>query len=190
MRLLYIVLSLLFYGSFISCKKQKDDTCPNNSPWYQQGVHLTFVSTMPGLADNIQFYVTRVNGSRVVSIDDVGAFAPVGYLQICGKKVYKASTQEYTDLQLLYDLDGNMGDKWVVETEAFGTKTIETVTLKEKNVSVTVPYDTFNTTLLEIIGQRDYPYSYYFYVTEDHGPIRLTGRRGVDINLELLNRNF
>ncbi len=104
--------------------------------------------------------------------------------------MYKASTQEYTDLQLLYDLNGNIGDKWIVETEAFGTKTVETVTLKEKNVSVTVPYGTFNTTLLEIIGARNYPYSYYFYVTEDHGPIRLTGQRGLDINLELINRNF
>lgn len=189
MRPLHIVLAILFFCFFTSCQKDKDN-CRNTSPWYQKDVHLTFLSTQPGLTDYIEFYVTRINKSRVRSIDNVGVFAPAGYLQLCGKKVFKANTQEYKNTQLFYDLDGNIGDKWVVNTEVYGRKITETITLKAKNISVTAPYGTFNTSVFEIIGETDYPYNYDLYVTDDHGPVKLTGWCGMEVNLELLSRNF
>lgn len=184
-----IALAFLFLCCLASCKKE--DNCINKSPWYQNDVKLTYRNAEPGMADNIHFFVTRVDKSKVITIDDIGVFAPVGAIEICGSKLYKASTQEYKDIQLYYDLNANVGDKWVVKTDYFGTSVTEAVTLKAKNVSITVPYGTFNVTEFEIDVETGYPFRYKFYVTDDHGPIKLTGN-GTDsaVNLELQERNF
>ncbi len=191
MRNLYLLAMLCFF-SLSSCKKKEVlDDCLNTSPWYQKDVKLVFKSNLPGLADNVNYFVKEVNKSRVQVIDDIGIFVPIGHLRICDKKLYKASSLQYTDEQVFYDLNGSVGDKWIVETEEVSNRIVETITLKEKNVSLSVPNGTFETTIFLLEGFRNYPYSMKLYVTNDHGPVKLAGRSAdLEFDLELSDRNF
>ncbi|HRO45660.1 hypothetical protein [Agriterribacter sp.] len=161
----------------ISCKK--DDTNCNNSPWYQDGVRLAYKNDRQLIGvDSIRVFVKKIARNKVRSMSDVGFSEPEGYLEICGNKVYKASSEQFSDSQLLYDLNGNIGDKWTVETtQEWGRKVVNIVTLKEKSVSVTVPYGTFSTTMFEM--ETSFDGNFYqtakVYITEDHGPVKLDG---------------
>lgn len=186
-RLLLTYLIIVTFG--FSCNK--DDAGCNNSPWYQDGVRLAYKNDRQLIGvDSVRLFIKKTIQSRVRSMSDIGFFEPEGYLEICGDKMYKASSEKFNDKQLFYDLKGNIGDQWTVETtEEGGRKTVEIVTLKQKLVSVTVPYGTFTTTLFEI--ETKYDGSSYqiakVYITADHGPVKLDGTVAY---YELGNRNF
>ena len=187
-RILLGCLMILSLGT--SCKK--DSTGCNNSPWYQDGVRLAFKNDRQLIGvDSIRVFVKKITRNKVRSMSDVGFSEPEGYLEICGGKMYKASSEKFNDSQLLYDLNGNIGDKWTVETtqEASGRKVVNLVTLKEKSVPVTVPYGTFNTTIFEMETRLDGSFyqSAKVYITDDHGPVKLDGTIAY---YELGKRNF
>lgn len=173
----------------VSCKKE-EDKC-NNSPWYKDGVRIAYKNNKQLIGvDSIRVFVKKLGTNRVRSMSDIGFSEPEGYLEICGEKMYKASSAQFADRQLLYDLNGNIGDQWTVETITdVGRKVTNTVTLKEKSVSVTVPYGIFATTMFEM--ETKFDGSFYqtakVYITDDHGPVKLDGTIAY---YELGERNF
>ncbi|MCO5238652.1 MAG: hypothetical protein M9904_01230 [Chitinophagaceae bacterium] len=187
-RIVSVCLMILCWN--ISCKKSNTSNC-NNSPWYQDGVRLAYKNDMQLIAvDSIRVFVKKINQNKVRSMSDIGFSEPEGYLEICGGKMYKASSQKFNDSQLLYDLNGNIGDRWTVETtEETGRNIVNIVTLKEKSVSVTVPFGTFNTTIFEMETMHNGS-SYQtakVYITDDHGVVKLDGTVAY---YELGERNF
>ncbi|OJY99622.1 MAG: hypothetical protein BGP13_06090 [Sphingobacteriales bacterium 40-81] len=123
-------------------------------------------------------------------MSDVGFSEPEGYLEICGEKMYKASSEKFSDRQLLYDLNSDIGTKWTVETvQESGRKVTNIVTLKEKSVSVTVSFGMFSTTMFEMATKYDGDFyqTAKVYITDDHGPVKLDGTIAY---YELGERNF
>lgn len=149
------LLTALFLLSAISCKKESNTDCVNNSPWYRDGVRLAY-KNYPILIsdDSLIINIKKISDNRFESQSDLGALGFGSFQEICGNKVYQASTSAFNDKYLVYDLDASVGATWNVEAATLqGNAVTHTITVKQKNASITVPAGTFTGSAFEIVSK-------------------------------------
>ncbi len=163
-----------------SCKKdEKPGTCAIDSPWYKDGARHAYKNNSPFIdADSLIVTIKKLSDTRFESRSDAGLIGFGGFQEICGSKLYAASTAEFSDTYLLYDLDAKVGDSWSITQSTFqGNSVVNTMTMMEKNVALTVPAGTYTVSVIKIESKIAgmTVQTAHMYVAEGLGLIKMIG---------------
>lgn len=174
-----------------------DTNCVNNINFVKDGHEIVYVCLPPTpIADSLYtVYNETAPGIFTVTqtFDDGEFFDPVNvFVKPCDKIFYQAQEPDLSDLQLTYDLNGELGDSWVqTTTSQLGYTITNTSTIEEVDISVTVPAGTFN--CMRIRTLSEYSVSGFpdltndTYLSADYGPVKIIGETA---HYEMVRTNF
>lgn len=183
---LALPIFLFTFITLISCKKNNNDTgqgsCINETNWIKDGHQLVYVNQSAYIpADSLFINLHQISTGvfKSTSQYDDGSIYPVisVYLQACGNSIYQSTTENMSDKQEIYRIDGNTGDSWSADVTSLGGVAVKnTITITGKDVSVTVPAGTYKCLKLHMVSSyQGQSIESDMYLNKTYGPVKVEG---------------
>lgn len=182
-----LFLSLITVLFLLSCSKDDNDSntgndldgCTSSLPFFKDGALFVYKNIYSAYipADTLYQTFSQIakNQFKIINKYDEGITLPIAetYMGVCEKKVYSATKSDFSDAVLMFDLGGNVGDKWTYQQKSTGSNIITiTYEIISKSKSKTVKAGTFDCIFLGMKAVSSAPGSIpvegdYYYSLSD-----------------------